>query len=91
MESINDPSKATSLSPVSMNPIMTLSTKCREILVTSEPLAIAPSLVMYIVTGFVLATFAFWVEGKVRLFYFAVLIVLLVAFLGCTPQPARSF
>jgi hypothetical protein len=91
MENVNNPSLFSGIFSVAVNPIMALAAKCREILITSEPLSYAPRLVMYIVGGFVLATFAFWMEGKIRIFYLVVLAILLGTFFGCSPQPARSF
>jgi hypothetical protein len=88
---IYNPAQTPSLLPVAMNPIMALSAQCGKIFVSAEPLAIAPRLVMDVVAVLVFATLALWVEGKIRILYLGVLVVLLCAFRGCCPQPAASF
>jgi hypothetical protein len=88
---IYNPSQTPSLFPIGMNPVMALATQCSKVIVSAEPLATAPRLVMDVVAGFVFATLALWMEGKIRIFYLGVLVVLLCAFRGCCPQPAVSF
>jgi len=88
---IYNPAQTPSLFPIGMNPVMALATQCSKVVVSAEPLAIAPRLVMDVVAGFVFATLALWMEGKIRILYLGVLVVLLCAFRGCCPQPAVSF
>jgi hypothetical protein len=88
---IYNPAQTPSLFPIGMQKIMAFSTQCSKVFVSTEPLATAPRLVMDIVAGFVFATLALWMEGKIRILYLGVLVVLLCAFRGCSPQPAVSF
>jgi hypothetical protein len=88
---IYNPAQTPSLFPVAMNPIMAWSAECSKVFIPTEPLATAPRLVMDVVAGFVFATLALWMEGKIRILYLGVLVVLLCAFRGCSPQPAISF
>jgi hypothetical protein len=74
-----------------MNPIMALATQSSKVFVFTQPLTNPASLMVYISAFFIFATLALWVEGKIRLFFFFVLAILLCAFWGCSPQPAASF
>ena len=85
---INNPTETASLFAILVQKIMAFTTKCREIFVAIKPLT-NPASFMVEISGFLtLATLALWVEGKIRLLCFAILIVFALAFWGCSPQPA---
>lgn len=85
---VNDPSEFSGLFSVGMNPFMAWVAHCREIFVTAKPLTNPARLVVNLGCLATLAAFALWVEGKIRLFLLGVLIVFVLAFWGCSPQPA---
>lgn len=87
---INDPSLFSGDGWIGMHFLMTLKAQGGKELIATEPLAYAPRLVMNVVTLFVLATFTAWVEGKIRLLCFAILVVFTLAFAGCIPQPSAA-
>lgn len=87
---IDDPTQASGFFSVGMAPIMALATKGGKELIAAEPLAYAPRLVMDVLTLFVFATLTAWVEGKIRLLCFAILLVFTLAFAGCIPQPSAA-
>ena len=87
---INDPTQASSIFSISMTPIMALATERSKELIAAEPLSYAPRLVMDILALFVFATLTLWVEGKIRLLCFCILLVFTLAFAGCIPQPSAA-
>ena len=87
---INDPTQSSGLFSVGMAPIMALATEGSKELIAAEPLSCAPRLVMDILTLFIFATLTAWVEGKIRLLCFAILLVFTLAFAGCIPQPSAA-
>ena len=87
---INDPAQSSGLFSIGMAPIMALATEGSKELIAAEPLSYAPRLVMDILTLFIFATLTAWVEGKIRLLCFAILLVFTLAFAGCIPQPSAA-
>ena len=75
---------------ISMDFIMALATGGSKELVAAQPLSYAPRLVMDILALFVFATLTAWVEGKIRLLCFCILLVFTLAFAGCIPQPSAA-
>ena len=73
-----------------MDFVMTLATGGSKELVAAQPLSYAPRLVMDVLTLFVFATLTAWVEGKIRLLCFCILLVFTLAFAGCIPQPSAA-
>jgi len=88
---INDPTQSSGLFSVGVAPIMALATEGGKELIAAEPLSYAPRLVMDVLTLFIFATLTAWVEGKIRLLCFAILLVFTLAFAGCIPQPSAAF
>ena len=87
---INDPTQASGFFSIGVAPIMALATKGGEKLVAAEPLSYAPRLVVDILALFIFATLTAWVEGKIRLLCFCILVVFTLAFAGCIPQPSSA-
>lgn len=87
---INDPAQTASFLSISMNPVMAWAAKGSEVFVTTQPLPRAARLMMEVSSLLVLATFALWMEGKIRLLGLAVFIVFTLSFAGCIPQPTAA-
>lgn len=87
---INDPTQSSGLFSVGVAPIMALATEGGKELIAAEPLSYAPRLVMDMVALFVFATLTVWVDGKIRLLCFAILLVFTLALGGCIPQPSAA-
>ena len=88
---INDPAQSSGFFSIGVAKIVTLSTEGSKELIAAEPLSYAPRLVMDVLTLFIFATLTAWVEGKIRLLCFAILLVFTLAFAGCIPQPSAAF
>ena len=88
--SIHDPSSTSCLFGFPVAKIVTLSTQGGKELIAAQPLSYAPRLVMDVLTLFVFATLTAWVEGKIRLLCFAILLVFTLALGGCIPQPSAA-
>lgn len=87
---VNDPALLAGESGIGMHFLMALKTQGGKELIAAEPLAYAPRLVMDMVALFVFATLTAWVEGKIRLLCFCILLVFTLAFAGCIPQPSAA-
>ena len=87
---INDPTQSSGLFSVGVAPIMTLATKGGKEFIATQPLAYAPRLVMDVLTLFIFATLTVWVDGKIRLLCFCILLVFALALGGCIPQPSAA-
>lgn len=87
---VNDPALLAGEIGIGVDFIMAMKTEGGKELVAIEPLSYAPRLVMDVVTLFVLATFTAWVEGKIRLLCFCILLVFTLSFAGCIPQPSAA-
>ena len=75
---------------ISMDFIMAQTAQGGKELIATQPLAHAPRLVMDVLTLFIFATLTVWVEGKIRLLCFAILLVFTLALGGCIPQPSAA-
>jgi hypothetical protein len=87
---VNDPALFTSESGIGVNFLMAMKTQCGKELIAAEPLSYAPRLVMDMVALFVFATLTVWVDGKIRLLCFCILLVFALALGGCIPQPSAA-
>lgn len=88
---VNDPALFAGENGIGMHFIMAMKTEGGKELVAAEPLSNAPRPVMDVITLFVFATLTAWVEGKIRLLCFCILLVFTLAFAGCIPQPSAAF
>jgi hypothetical protein len=87
---VNDPALFASENGIGVNFLMAMKTQCGKELIAAEPLSYAPRLVMDMVALFVFATLTVWVDGKIRLLCFCILLVFALALGGCIPQPSAA-
>ena len=84
------PSTSSSFFCIFMNFVMTQSTERGKQAVFAKIASNPARLVMDILTLFIFATLTVWVEGKIRLLCFAILLVFTLALGGCIPQPSAA-
>lgn len=74
-----------------MDFIMARSAHCGKVLIKAQPLTYPSGLVVDVCRLGLLASIAYWVESKVGITNLCILLVLTLAFWGCSPQPAPTF
>ena len=88
MKCINNPSLLAGGNPVLMDSVMAGSTKRSKVLVKAQPLTNPSGLVVDVCRLGLLASLAYRVESQVGIANLCILLVLALAFWGCSPQPA---
>ncbi len=91
MNCINNPSLLAGFPPVSVAPIMAQSAKRGKKTVVTKIATNPARLMMDILTLRLLTFLAYGMQCQVGFFYLCILIVLALAFGGCTPQPSAAF
>jgi hypothetical protein len=88
MKCINNPSLLAGGNPVLMDFAMTRTTNRSKVLVKAQPLTNPSGLVVDVCRLGLLASLAYRVESQVGIANLCILLVLTLAFWGCSPQPA---
>ena len=88
MKCINNPSLLAGQNSVLMDIVMARTTKRSKVLVKTQPLANSSGLVVDVCRLGLLASLAYRVESQVGIANLCILLVLALAFWGCSPQPA---
>jgi hypothetical protein len=91
MNCINDPALQPSVFGVGVDFAVASSTECGEKGVVAQEPSVASRLVVDVLALGLLAPFTKGVEGKIRILHLLILSVVICAFWGCAPQPARTF
>ena len=91
MKCINNPSLLAGQNSVLMDFTMTKSAKRSKVLVKTQPLANPSGLVVDVCRLGLLASLACRIESQIGIANPCILLVLTLAFWGCSPQPALTF
>ena len=90
MKCINNPSLLAGQNSVLMDIVMARTTKRSKVLVKTKPLANPSGFVVDVCRLGLLASLAYRVESQVGIANLCILLVLTLAFWGCSPQPVSA-
>lgn len=91
MKCINNPSLLAGLCGIGVDFVMAWAAGCRKKLMETKPLANPSGLVVDVCRLGLLASLAYRIESQIGIANLCILLVLTLAFWGCSPQPALTF